>query len=113
MQEYRLGVSLPSSLTLLCMAPQAISSIDIVGDYPGEELSIDEVGFSESCIKGLKRVGVSTVRDIFDMAERFHDGVMGGIHGEGLNAYIEAAKHLHAKGMWPWPEDIAWFEADN
>jgi hypothetical protein len=84
-----------------------------IPSYPGEELSIDEVGFSESCIKGLKRVGVSTVRDIFDMAERFHDGVMGGIHGEGLNAYIEAAKHLHAKGMWPWPEDIAWFEADN
>ena len=78
-----------------------------------EELSIAEVGFSPSCIKGLQRVGVETLRDIFDMAERFHAGFLITIRAEIGKAYIEAVRHLHSKGWWPWPDDLEWFDAET
>lgn len=82
---------------------------------PHEELSITdtEVGFSPGCVKGLQRVGVETLRDIFDMAERFHGGTVGYFSLETAKAYLEAVRHLHAKGWWPWPEDLAWFDAET
>lgn len=81
--------------------------------YPSqlhEELTIYEVGFSLTCIKGLERVGVERLRHIFDMAEHFHGGAMITIRYETGKAYIEAVKHLHALGWWPWPEDLEWFD---
>lgn len=79
--------------------------------YPCEDLDIYEVGFSPECIKGLERVGVTLVRDIYDMAERFHGGGNpGSIPSETIKAYIEAAKHLHTINCWPWADDLEWFD---
>jgi hypothetical protein len=78
-----------------------------------EELSIYEVGFSPTCIQGLEWAGVQLLRDIFDAAERFHGGTVGSMRSETMIAYVEAVKHLHKLGWWPWPEDLEWFDNND
>jgi hypothetical protein len=74
-----------------------------------EDLSIYEVGFTPTCIKGLERVGVQTLRDIFDIREHSRRMTVD-LRYKSAQAYIEAVKYLHMLGWWPWPEDLKWFD---